>query len=102
MQFARNEPIESLGAAPTVTDAAFRTRLGALSEVMDTPQQAFVIIRPEERRPVDSAGLTQETQTLRERVLGYKQNAHLTQWLAELRTRAKLKSFVEATGVTPG
>lgn len=101
LPFTRTQPIDSLGVVPMVNDAAFRTPLGTLSEVIDTPE-ALVIIRPEERLPVDAAGLVPAATALREQVLAQKQNARLTQWLEDLRQRAHLESFVESASEESG
>ena len=92
--FTRTESIESLGNVPAVNQTAFDTALGALTEVLETPT-GFVLVYPEERVPPDDSKLAGEASALRQETLNHKQTAQLERWLADLRARATLRSFVE-------
>ena len=92
--FTRTEAIESIGAVSAVNRAAFNTPLGELTEVITTTQ-GFVLLVPAERIPPDDADLAGQRARLRARVLQEKQDAYFAEWMADLRSRANLQSFLE-------
>jgi peptidyl-prolyl cis-trans isomerase D len=92
--FTRTEPIDPFGFVPAVNRAAFDTPLGNLTDVIETAS-GFVIVRPEARLPSDPSLFAQEEAVLRQETLAQKQAAHFERWLKDLRSRAKLQSFVE-------
>ena len=95
--FTRTDPIDPLGAAPAVNAAAFAAPMGQLTDVLETPSH-FVMVMVHERIPPDEAAFTaEEHEKLHQQVLSERQQTHIVQWLAELRSRAKLQSFVEDT-----
>lgn len=93
-QFTRSQPIEPVGTAPAVNEAAFNTALGSLTEVIEVPA-GFVFVRPEAAIPADTTRFADIRATLRDETLTQKQSAYLDQWLIQVRTRAKLRSFVD-------
>ena len=97
--FNRSEPIDPIGHVPPVNEAAFATPLGHFSQVLETPA-GFVIIRPETRIPADGSTFVEAKEALRQETLAEKQSARLEQWLQDLRRRAKIHSFVDASAST--
>jgi len=93
--FTRTEPIGSAGHAPQVNGAAFDTPLGGLTDVMET-DRGFVIVHPEARHPADATRFAQQEAELRDEVLADRRTQHFTQWLEDLRRRARLRSFIES------
>ncbi len=98
--FTRTDPVGALGAVPQVNAAAFATSLGNLTDLLET-SKGFVIVRPEELLPADASKSADEEAALRKDVLTEQQNARFEQWMQELRTRAKLRSFVDTPVPTP-
>ena len=94
--FTRTQPIDPIGSVPAVNEAAFATPLGSLAEVIDVPL-GFVIIRPEERFPADESKFAEVQAPLREELLSQRQSARVEEWLRDLRIRAKLRSFLDAS-----
>lgn len=92
--FTRTQPIDPLGAAAAVNEAAFAATLGELTEVLETPR-GFVILRPEERIPADESAFAASAEALRQELLARKQSDRLDAWLKELRTQAKVQSFLD-------
>lgn len=93
--FTRSEPIEGLGSMPPVTQAAFATPVGELSEPIDA-HDSIVLIRVAELIEPDEAAWTADEQTeLREQLLRTKQQARVAQWLGELRAQAQITSFLD-------
>ena len=92
--FTRADPIDSIGTAPNINEAAFETPLGELTEVLEAPN-AFIVLRPEERLPVDESRFAQEQNRLREETLTRKQSEAVEAWLQDVRGRAKIRSFVD-------
>jgi peptidyl-prolyl cis-trans isomerase D len=93
--FTRTEPIDTVGEAPFVTAAAFATSVGGLSPVVESPAGS-VVLWVHERIPADDAGLTAEEQErLRNERLADKEQAQLASWLADLRSRANVQSFLD-------
>jgi peptidyl-prolyl cis-trans isomerase D len=99
--FTRTEPIELLGQVPAVNEAAFATPVGGLSEVLETPQ-GFMMVRPEERFPADESGFADAEAAVREEALRQRQAEELADWFADLRSRAKLQSFVDQGQLNSG
>ena len=95
VQFTRTQPIDPIGAAPAVNETAFKTPLGTLTDVIETPT-GFVIVRPETKMSADESKFSEEAASLRQELLTKQQSEQIEQWLAELRQRAKLKSLVES------
>lgn len=93
--FTRTEPIEPLGSAPALNAAAFDTRLGELTEVIDTPS-GWAFLRPEARMPADESAFADAEAGLREETLKQKQREHAQAWLTALEARAKIQRFVAA------
>lgn len=93
--FTRTGSIDPIGLVPALNEAAFATPLGQLSEVVDLPV-GYAVIRPEERLPLDESKLPDEQASLRQQLLSEQETQRLQGWLAELRTRAKLRSFVDS------
>lgn len=98
--FTRSEAIDPIGHVPSVNEAAFAASLGRLSDVLETPK-GFVIVRPETHLPADLSSFATAQATVRQDLLTQKQSARLEAWLAEIRSRAKLQSFVDATPPAP-
>jgi len=93
--FTRTDPIEPLGPVPAVNAAAFAAVDGALTDVIETPSQ-LVLIMAHERLAPDAASFTKDEQArLREETLAKKQQARTAEWMAELKSRAKLQSFLD-------
>lgn len=92
--FTRTDPIGDLGQFPSVNDAAFNTPLREPTQVLETPR-GFIVLIPQERIPADESKFAEQEQRLREEALKRRRSTHLEEWLNELRTRAKLKSFVD-------
>ena len=93
--FTRTDPIEPLGSAPAVNTAAFAVPAGQLTDIIDTTSQ-LVLVMAHERLAPDAAGFTKDEQArLREETLTKKQVAHTAEWMADLKSRAKLQSFLE-------
>ncbi|MBI4343618.1 MAG: peptidyl-prolyl cis-trans isomerase [Candidatus Omnitrophica bacterium] len=91
--FARSQAIDALGDAPQVNAEVFETAAGELTGIVQT-QDRFVIALVRERLPADLGGLAAEREPLREETLQRKQQERLIAWLADLRERAKLQSYV--------
>ena len=94
--FTRGGDIIPIGHSAQITGTAFATALGELTPVMET-SGGVVVLRPEERLPADEAKFAETEKTLREEQLTRKKNEQVEAWLADLRTQAKLKSFVAGT-----
>lgn len=94
--FTRTDPIDPIGTVPTINEAAFETPLGELTEVLEAPI-AFVVLRPEERLPVDESGFAKERDHLREETRTRKQSEAVEAWLQDVRARAALRSFVDSS-----
>ena len=95
--FTRTEPVGSLGQAPALAAAIFATTTQQLSPVTETAD-GFAVAYVREVVPADPAGLTEARRAeLRAQVTDARQQAELTQWMAELRAKAKPKSFLEGT-----
>ncbi len=97
--FTRTAAIDAIGYTAAINEAAFRTPLGELTDVLDSPK-GFVILRPEEHIPADLSTFAADAVALRQETLNRKQAEHLESWLQELRSRAKLKDFVSVTPPT--
>ncbi len=100
VSFTRTEPIEPIGAVPEVNRQAFATALGALTDALETPT-GVVILRPDERLPADESAFEGERERLREEALTKKHAARLEETLSDLRTRAKLQSFLKPSPSPP-
>lgn len=92
--FTRTQPLDPIGAAPALNEAAFATPLGDLSEVIEIPT-GFAIVRPEERVPPDESKWSEEQGALRQELLTQQENTRIQAWLDDLRARAKLQTFTE-------
>jgi len=92
--FTRQGPIEGLEGAATVAEALLTVKPGELSEVLEAPQ-GFVIGFVEERVPFDEPQFAKEKDSFRQAVLESRQQEQITRWLDALRTKARLKSFLE-------
>jgi parvulin-like peptidyl-prolyl isomerase len=95
--FTRTGPIDPVGAWPAANEEAFRTPLGSLTGVLETPA-GFAIIRPEASTPPNFSDFETIKDGLRQETLAEQQSARVTQWLADLRARARLRSFVDSEG----
>ncbi len=93
--FTRTGPIDPIGTFPAVNEEAFRTPLGSLTDVLETPI-GFVLIRPEESIPADVSNFAAVEPALRQETLAEEQAARVNQWLTDLRARATLRSFVDS------
>ena len=94
ISFTRSQTIEPLGgAAPEVTTAAFETPIGEITTPLKAPK-GYVLFKPEERIPAEMAHFDAEAPAVREQVQTQRQGEYWQQWLAGLRQRSKLKSFV--------
>lgn len=94
VRVARGQPFDPIGYQEEVNEAAFAAPLGGLTEPLETPR-GVALLRPETHLPADEAGFAAEEAQLRPRVLAEQQNARLSAWLDEVRSRAKLRSFVD-------
>lgn len=94
VSFTRSGPVGSLGEASAVNDAAFQTRLGELTPVIQTGDAA-VFLRPEARVPAEPAGFEQAREALRQELVSAQQSTRFASWLEEVRARAKLHSYLE-------
>lgn len=94
--FGRQDSIDPIGQAPTANTAAFQTPLGSITEVLALGT-GFAVIRPEEHLEPDAGKFPAEAADLRKRALEEKQSQRISQWLGDLRTRANLRSFLEAS-----
>ena len=92
--FTRTQPLDPIGEAPALNEAAFATPLGDLSEVVEIPT-GFAMVRPEERVPPDDSKSSEEQGALRHELLTQQENARIQAWLDDLRARAKLQTFTE-------
>ncbi|MBI3323969.1 MAG: peptidyl-prolyl cis-trans isomerase [Candidatus Omnitrophica bacterium] len=93
--FSRNEPIESVGYEAGLVQALFALPLGGMTAATQTGE-GVVIGFLEERLPFDEQKFEQAKDTYHKTALDSKQQTHLTEWLEQLRTKAKLKSLVDS------
>ena len=91
---SRGQSLASLGLTPEVTTAVFALSPGALTPVIETPN-GFIIARSEEQIPADESAFAASKETVRADVVKEWQATRWDQWLAEVRTRAKLQSAPE-------
>ncbi|MDP3703577.1 MAG: hypothetical protein Q8R78_04255, partial [Candidatus Omnitrophota bacterium] len=95
--FTRTEPIEGVGSVPAANEAAFAAATGELTDVVETPS-GFMVLLVQERLAADAAGLTEEERTrLRGQLENERQQAHLVEWMQDVRERANLKSYLDHT-----
>ncbi len=92
--FGRQGFIETIGFAPTFSEAAFHFPLKEVSGVIPIPD-GFVILRVEEEKPVTEEAFQEEKETFRERILAERQADHFIEWYRTLREKAALVSNVE-------
>jgi len=91
----RTSPIDLVGPAPALNEAAFATPVGSVSELVEIPA-GYALVRPEERLPVDFSGLAEAKGALREAVVKERQAARVNEWMAEVRARARLRNLVDS------
>ncbi len=89
VRFTRTDELAPLGRVTFINDTAFATPLGHLTDVLDAPETC-VILRPEERIIPDLTHLAAQESALRQDLVNQKLQA----WFEDLKTRAKLHSFV--------
>jgi peptidyl-prolyl cis-trans isomerase D len=94
VRFARGQSIDPIGYERGVNAAAFEAPLGSMTSVLDTVRGA-VVLRPEELISPDFSTLAQEEAALREETLNRLRDERFGEWLDDVRTRAKLESFVD-------
>lgn len=92
--FTRRGPVEGLPEATRVAEALAGVPPGTFSEVLETPD-GFVVGFVEERLPFDEAQFTTDREPFRQTLLETKQQEHVAQWLESLRTKARLKTFLD-------
>jgi peptidyl-prolyl cis-trans isomerase D len=92
--FARGDAIEGLGSFPALHEAVFATEAGRLTDVVDlSSRAALAFVR--ERVPPSEEGFAAEREALAAQVRQEQEQSRLSAWLAEVRSRAHLESFVE-------
>jgi len=92
--FTRRGPIEGLEDSAELAKALARVAPGQFSDIVPTPT-GFVVGFVEERLPVEEATMAAEQEAFRDTLLETRRQERLTDWLDELRQRARLKSFLE-------
>ena len=95
--FMRTDPIEGLGTASSLAASLEQLPIGGLSEVVEIPQ-GYAFGKLEERLPFDAKAFERDRDSVRQQVLQAKQQEALIAWLEQLRSRAKLTSFVNPSG----
>ena len=95
VRFTRTQPIDPVGYERRVNEAAFATPLGQLTPVLETVR-GFILLRPEARIPPDDGDFAKEAESLKTDALDRRREERFTEWLGELRERARLESFVDA------
>jgi len=95
VQFTREGPVGQLGTDPRINLEAFDAPLGEFTNVIETAR-GFAILRPEERLEADVSGFADAQGTLRTDTLNERQQERLSEWLAGIRSQAKLRNFVES------
>ena len=91
----RSGPVEPIGEAPALVAAAFQAPLGTLTPVLDTPG-GWAMVRPESRTLPGPTLAAAARETLRQDVLRKKQTERVEAWLADVRERAHMQSFLAA------
>lgn len=92
--FTRTEPIESLGDVHMVNNAAFATPIGAAGDVVEIPQ-GFAFVVPQELLAPDDTTLPEQQQSLQDQLRTEREHQRFSEWMEELRGRAKLRSHLE-------
>jgi hypothetical protein len=95
LELTRTGALEGLGYASTVNEAAFATPLGHVTQILET-STGYAFVRPEDRLPVDFSQLANEQARWNEQTLTQKHTAQVEAFLADVRSRAKLRDFVAA------
>lgn len=94
VRFTRTQAIPPAGYDTALNKQAFALQPGQTTDVVET-SAGFVILRPEERIPADMSRLAEERETFRQGQLAKKQETQIQSYLAEVRARAQLKSFLQ-------
>ncbi len=94
--FGRKDPVDPIGMSPTVNSTAFQTPLGLITDVIPTGN-GFAILRPEQFLEPDPKNFSAQEASLRKQTLEEKQSQRVNQYLADLRSRANLRSFLETS-----
>ena len=92
--FAMNEPIDSLGAEPSLGRALAETADGTVSALAEIRSGA-AFGRVLERLPADESRLAEARETYREQLLSGKRQERLRAWMDELRHTANIRHFTD-------
>jgi peptidyl-prolyl cis-trans isomerase D len=84
--------VPGLGRDPDVLAAAYKLPLGQVSDPIRAPR-GWVVIRVEDRSPLDWAAFDAKKDQLRQRTLATKENQLMTEFLQELRSKAKIVDY---------
>lgn len=84
--------VPGLGRDPDVLAAAYRLPVGQLSDPIRSPR-GWVLLRVDEHPPLDWAGFDAKKDQLRQRTMTMKSNQLITEFLQELRSKAKIVDY---------
>jgi parvulin-like peptidyl-prolyl isomerase len=93
-EFARSGSVTRLGRDPIVIGAAFKTPVGGLSPVLETPG-AVVVLRVLSKTPVSEEAFKAAKDQLSQQLAREKQNLVYNEWLQKLRSEAKVEDYRE-------
>ena len=90
--FTRADGIPGLGLEAEVLAAAFTVPVGEVSAPVKA-NRGWVVLRVEERPPVDEEAFAAEAPSIRRSLLGQKQNQIYSAWISKLKREAKIEDF---------
>jgi len=91
-QVTRAMGVPGLGRDPDVLAAAFKLPVGQVSDPIRSPR-GWVLLRVDEHTPLDWSGFDAKKELLRQRSLASKGNQLMTEFLQELRAKAKIVDY---------
>ncbi|MGE3179483.1 MAG: peptidyl-prolyl cis-trans isomerase [Vicinamibacterales bacterium] len=86
----RESPIPEVGAVPAVTEAAFKTETGTVSDVINTDNGA-VIFKVLEKQEVSAEELTAQRDTFREELLGDRRGRFFSAFMVKAKQKMNIQ-----------